>query len=166
MAVVFAFAIEHDKRPGFGRKSNRVAKALFTIVGEYWHANMLPRHFESGAPQRYGYQERSKGHIKRRARRWHISEAESARYALAFFGNMRRDLKTNYSGRAYPSRFSVVMPSQSYVGMRPMRANMPNLGAEATIVLPEEDRELAALAEARLPDLIEAEGGKVRVTIK
>ncbi len=171
MPVLFAFVLEHDARPGFGRKSSRVAKALLEIVGEHWHEHMLPKHFEEGAPQRYGYQKRTAGHIKRRAQRWGwgtepAALARSARYALAFKGDMRADLKRNYSVRAFPSRFSVVMPSKGYVGMRPMGTNMPNLGEEATIVLPEEERELAALAEARLPDLIEAEGGKVRVTIR
>lgn len=168
MPPVLAFVIEHDKRPGFGRKSSRVAKALFAIIGAYWHKHFLPKHFESGAAQRYGYQPRTEKHIQKRARRWKVSESRAAQYDLALSGAMCRDITRRYSIRAYPSRFSVIMSSpESYVRMRPVSTSkMPNLGEEATRVIPAEEKKLAAVADRALPGLIAAEGGKVRTRIK
>lgn len=149
------------------RATNRVFKAIHQELAEYWHSNILKRHWARGASQRYGYQERTSAYRKRKRNLFQRGVIARPATDLLLTGRMKENLEQSANIRAYPTRFSVRMYAPAddegydYVAMRPVRAGMPNLGEEVTTVSDDEHRKLAAIAEKRLPKLIQQENRRV-----
>lgn len=147
---------------GSKRAVTRIMKAVFLALGDYWHQEILPRHFEPGAHDRYGYAERTTAHARRKARLWGATPQYAAERSLVFTGRMKSQLQRWVEVKAYPSRFTVLMHGPRYVGMRPMRSNMPNMGEEITAVTVAELNELADYANRILPDIVATETTRKR----
>jgi hypothetical protein len=65
--------IELEGLPAMRKRDvNNALKAAWISVGKHWVTHMMPRHFDTGAEQRYGYPPRSQDHLRRK-RRHHAS---------------------------------------------------------------------------------------------
>ncbi len=177
MVVVLGFKIEwasifQPDAQKTKRAFERILKAVNDAMGEYWHKNILPRHFKKGAQDRYGYQERTESYLKRKARRFGRSteQWESMRdFPLAFSGNLRRRITRFKQVRAFPTRFTVRMFGPFYVGGRPKprsvggsRVTSPNMAEEITTLLDSEREELRQHAEKMLPIVVSQESRRVQ----
>ena len=163
--AVFRFEIIREgilAKVGSKRAVNRILKQLNKELAEHWHTSILPRHWDAGAPARYGYKPRTEKYRKRKKSLFLRGRAESPDTDLLLSGLMEESVTEYGSIRAFPTRFSVDMHGPRYVSMRPYKSGHPNMGEEITALSPDEDRELAALASKRLPQLIQAERGRKR----
>ena len=50
------------------KELRRARKIAYAEAAEYWHRRLLPKHFTTGAEERYGYQPRTEGYKYRKAR--------------------------------------------------------------------------------------------------
>ncbi len=167
---MFALQTEMIVRSAFlqGQESvravRRISKKLNQAMGDHWHKEMLPRHFARDAATKYGYKERSKSYLKRKARKMGRDPAQfeqMRQFPLVFEGDLQRSLKA-FEVKAFPGRFSIKMKGPSYVGMRPFRRNAPNMGKELTTVTDEEIREMTDFAIKVLPKIMATESKRVR----
>ncbi len=140
------------------RAHGRVMRAGWAAIGAYWHKEYLPKHFEAGAFQRYGYQPRSN---KWRRRKVGLARAgkviKGGQVDLVATGTMEKLLESVGLVRAYPTRASIKMIGPRYVTLRP-KGTQPNKYAEATRVLPGEVRILGGVFERALVAAIKREG--------
>ena len=165
--MIFLFEIDRksiaESSGASKRAVDRALKRMWEEVGKYWQEHMLPRHFERGAAGRYGYQPRSKKHKQRKARSFRKGVAQAPDIDLLMTGRSRADLSRPAAIRAYPTRFSLTMRAdRSYFSMRPYKSRHPAMGEEVTRVTPQENAELARLAQERLPILLEEENSRTR----
>ena len=142
---------------GWARARNRIFREVHTKIGTHWHKHMLPRHFQPGAMERYGYQERKEEYLESKARKWHKTPEYVREYPLAFSGDMRREMKAAFVIRSFPTRFSVHMRAPHYIAMRPKKAGIPNLGKEVTAITLDEINELETVGRKELERLFEQE---------
>lgn len=172
--VIWRFVIDRVgllAEVGSKRAVQRVAKGIHEIVGTFWHRVILPRHWRKGARERYGHQQRTAKYQRRKLNAFFyggggkLGRPEAPDRDLLWSGLMRRSLMEFGRVRAYPTRFSVTMHGPRYVGMRPFRTGMPNMGAELTTVTEDEQQEMAEEAEAHLPQLIQENKTRVRETV-
>lgn len=171
------------------RAFDRILKGVNQAMAEYWHKYILPRHFKKGAQRRYGYQQRSKKHLQRKASRWGLSPDQwraMENHPLVFTGALR-DRVTRYAQvKAYPARFSVTMHGpyystatskrggavayRSYVAGKPKpkaqggggRVMMPDMAEEITLLLDSEQEELRQHAQKMLPSIVARESRRVQ----
>lgn len=177
MVVVLGFKIEwasifQPDAKKTERAFSRILKAVNEAMAEYWHKNILPRHFKKGAQDRYGYQERTEQYLRRKARRFGRSpeQWESMRdFPLAFSGNLRRRITRFAQVKAFPTRFTVKMFGPFYVGGKPKsraagggRVTSPNMEAEITTLLDSEREELRQHAEKMIPIIVSQESRRVQ----
>lgn len=123
-----------------------ILKPAHEEVGDYWHKNILPKHFKPGAAQKYNHQARTEGYLKKKARLARSGFAKRVSGQLqdnVFTGRMRASLKRSSITRGYPSRVSVSMFGPRYTTMRVWKSNQPDKAAEITRVTQDEERELA-----------------------
>ena len=87
------------------RKWREFASEAHAEMGQYWHRQYLPRHFEPGARERHGYQARTARYAIKKNKLYQrgISRAASNQ-DLVFSGHMRQLLTTHATIRAYPTR--------------------------------------------------------------
>lgn len=122
----------------------RISRAAHAAAGALWHSEMLPRHFEPIARQRYQYQPRTKGYLRRKAAAFRKGKAKAgADTPLVFTGLLRESLMRLGTVRAFPTRASVRMAGPRYITMRPFNSNQPDKAAEVTRVTRQERTELA-----------------------
>jgi hypothetical protein len=166
MVAVYSFQIR--RRPPAegvsGRGMDRAAKQLNKEMGEMWHKLYLPRHFQPGAEERYGYQPRTHKYLAMKARR--------GLPPLTYRGTLRQLVVSSHIVREFPTRFSVIMWGPRYATMRPRpperggNNRRPAIGAELVKTSPDEEREMAAFAGPRFVQLLEAERGTSTETIR
>ena len=125
----------NSSRPaGIGQRSWRaIAKAGTFAVGVAWDKHFKMRHFQPGAAARYGYKPRSKAYLRRKQARGVPRFLD-----MVFTGNTRRDVGKLQIPRPFPTRVTIVMPTASYIQMRPKMRNAPNLGDELTRISDDE----------------------------
>jgi len=165
--MIFLFEIDRkDIAENTGASKRAVDRALNRMweeVGKYWQDKMLPRHFEQGAAERYGYQSRSEKYKKRKASKFRRGLAAALDIDLVMTGRSREDLSRPAAIRAYPTRFTLTMrATRSYFRMRPYKSRHPAMGEEVTRVTEPEQSDLASFAKKRLPQLIEEENSRTR----
>jgi hypothetical protein len=134
-------------------------------MGEQWHREFLPLHFQAGARERYGYQSRSRGYLEKKRRLFLRGLSKGTELQdLVFTGEMR-SLLTSYSLiRAYPSRASVEMVAPRYITFRPFdgpaevrkASSQPNKMAEVTTVNAAEASILSETLGNRVTSLLDA----------
>lgn len=148
MMVVYGFQVEIPKGLLSIRAQRSIAMKVHSIVGDYWHEKILPRHFEAGAATKYAHAPRSEEYLERKQRSGHGD------VDLVYTGKLRRQLESYALIQGYPSRFSVTMLGPAYISMRPKirtKGKQPPFKAgEITTVPLDEVKELADLAAAEL----------------
>lgn len=145
MARLF-FIIVDERPPDVTiRRWREFTRDAMAEVGALYENDYKMRHFEDGARTRYGYQSRTEGHIRRKARlvaQRSFKVSPDANLDLIFTGALRKAIKVRHLIRAFPSRVTVNMPSPSYAQMKPKQPSMPNLGDEVTRVASDEQLEM------------------------
>lgn len=128
------------------RQWRDLLKASHADMGQHWHQKMLPRHFEPGARERYGYKPRTRKYAIRKNRDYTRGKATAASNVdLVYTGFLRRSLSTVATIRAFPTRVTIQMTGPRYVTMRVHNSNQPDKAAEVTAVTRDEADELSAL---------------------
>lgn len=136
--VVVGVLAEQRDAPGAKAVFRRGMKAM----AKDWHRLFLPRHFQSGAKRRYGYQERKRKYAQRKQRR--------GLPPLVFSGRARSHARALFrvTGSAKTVRGKFFLPH--YFRMKPMRAGQPSLGEELTRTTRHERSRLAIRFKARV----------------
>lgn len=140
------------------RAYSRAMKAGHQEMGEHYHQQMIPKHFEPGAAQRYGMRPRSRGY-KRRAKPQQPSYVERAiakgqavaaalTRPLTFSGDLGKIVEGLAVVRGYPTRATVTHNLPVYVPARPRTNKQPPVAAEATRVTKAEAAELSKVLGA------------------
>lgn len=161
--IAFEFAMEAPfifTLNGWKRGWDRVRTGIHAFAGKYWHKHILKRHFQPGAMDRYGYQERTEGHLKAKLRLWHHDRRDisyAREHPLHYMGRAEAQVKSLAMIRTFPSRFSVQMRSPSYMGMRPKKPSHPNMGQEIATVPLDELLEMQRAAQPEAQRLMELE---------
>lgn len=131
--------------------------------GLLYDRQLKMRHFEPGAASRYGYKTRKPKYQARKDRAVdrgsrHISP--DAKNPLIHSGALRRAVRMNHQPKAFPTRFTVTMPTPVYAQMTPRRSDVPNLGVELTTVASDEQPQF----EKTYHDVVETEYNEYRET--
>ena len=135
------------------RRWREIHRAAYLDMGEYWHANFLPRHFEPDAAREYGYKRRSSAYKKRKrnaARRNPAKYKKGGDVDLVYTGELEELLESFVTVRAFPTRTTVTMRGPRYVTLRPNVSKgspQPDKHAELTAVTRGEVRELVAILD-------------------
>jgi len=122
------------------REWNEIQRGVWQGVGRYWHVHFRPKHFTRAGAQEYGYQPRTAGYQRRKAKQKHHQDP------LVFTGESRRRTR---SARIVPfatSRRVGVRVRMSAPNLNYRRnAHAPDLAAEMTAISQAEGAELARL---------------------
>lgn len=131
----------------------RISRSAHAAAGALWHSEMLPRHFDPVARNRYHYQPRTAKYLRRKQRAFAQGKAVAgADTPLVFTGLLRESLMRLGTVRGFPSRVSVRMSGPRYITMRPFQSNQPDKAAEVTRVTRQERSELAKVLKANVVD--------------
>ncbi len=137
----------HEEHPDLVRRElHEVLRTANYALGRQWAVEMLPKHFEPGAANRYSYQIRKVKYLRRKRVLAALGRAEDGGMSyLVLRGHLRRALLRTARNaiRAYPTRVTIDLIGPSYFTSRPRRAGRPNLAREVTTVLQSEAKELA-----------------------
>lgn len=113
-------------------------KPVLQNAVKLWHDKMLPRHFEAGAAQKYGYLPRAASTIKRKLRATGARGlSPDARLPLIWTGRLKREVTRmiRVSGTGKRGRGSMTGP--------PWLSYRPHLAKEVTAVTRKEAEEMA-----------------------
>lgn len=114
----------------------------------YWRQHFFPKHFQSSARTRYGYQARGRGYLIKKQRMAAKGLIPSPPTDEVFTGAMKQSLLASATIRSYPTRAAVTMTGPRYALMRPYKSGQPNKGDELTRVTPDELTKLEQVLQA------------------
>ena len=142
------------------REWNEIQRAAWHAVGRYWHTQFRPKHFTRAGAQEYGYQPRSAGHQRRKAKAKHHQDP------LVFSGDSRRRTRTARivpfaTSTAAGVRVRMTAPNLNY---RP-KPGSPDLRAEMTTISEAEGKELSRLHRRGTEAGLRAFRGRKTITI-
>lgn len=124
MTVIMRVAIRYDPPPSrYARKIKEVSREAYRAGMEFWHANILPGHFQTGAEAKYGMAPRTPGHEKKKRQRHHGGQP------LVFSGFAKSKILGPPRIRAYPTRATMELYAPSYFRDKPA-AGQPDMAAE------------------------------------
>lgn len=125
------------------RNWRSIRRGTYRAMGEHWYANMLPKHFESGANFVYGYRRRTAKYLERLKRGGRGIHPAAATMALTKSGLLQTAMTARGKViREFPTRFTVTMPGLPYTPSKQRTARQPFLQGEVTKLL---RREIAVL---------------------
>jgi hypothetical protein len=102
-----------------------VKQALLDVV-KFWHKTYLPKHFQPGAMQRYGYRKRKYKYLERKKR------AVGHMQPLVYTGLTEKQAKRFIWPRGTAKGARGVMYLPNYIYMVPKLRDAPALGRELT----------------------------------
>jgi hypothetical protein len=153
---------------GMAKIFNEVRKDAMEEVGEKWHDEFLPRHFEENAMQRYHYVHRAKKYDQRKERKM------GHKKPLVWSGTLRKTILENTTITATKSSVLIKMTGPKWLAGylsfkgrnkkirdkhgndtgRREKAGGPDKKAEITKVLKSEAEELAKLLKSRIVEAL------------
>lgn len=145
--IAYRIKITQDRPLDFSRRDwKEVLRAGMREAGQYWHQEIMPKHFERSARARYGYQprrDRYQGYkIRARGRGKAVDTVD-----LVFSGQTRSSALKPPLIKAYPTRARVDLLVPPYINMRPdprgKRKAAPAMGDELTRVTYQESQKLS-----------------------
>jgi hypothetical protein len=147
--IVFIKQREGETTRGFKKAS----KAAMSETVNAWHDDILPRHFRSGAANRYGYRKRGLKYIKRK------QAIVGFNAPLVYTGRSRDMAKANIvvTANAAGARGTMQLPYYWRKGMRG-----PDKQAELTGIIAPEIQELKKIYEKDLQKNIDTSPVKKR----
>jgi hypothetical protein len=148
--LYYRIRMTFDRPADFSQRGwKEVQRGAMRAAAEHWHANMLPRHFERSARERYGYQPRSDAYQYYKVRAVMNGKAVSA-VDLIYSGTTRDAAAKQPLIKAFPTRARLDLLVPPYISMTPdrrgKRKDAPAMGDELTRVTWEEAEELAQVA--------------------
>jgi len=108
------------------------------VVGETWHEKTLPRHFDTGAQQRYGYVERKLSYMKEKAHRYHTRRPLYKTGALMEALTSRAKITANSKG------VRVAMYGPTYLYQQKKANSRVDKAAEVTAIASDEEQTMTA----------------------
>lgn len=145
------------------RKYRGIVKEAMLATGEYWHENILPRHFSPAAHGRYNYEQRASKYLKRKQL---VGIGDGKSVYLVLTGMSRRFLMFLYKVSGTSRSFRVRMQAPVYftspfVGGIPMPhggtmnvRHQPDKPGETSRVSVGDARELQEFTSKRVQELI------------
>lgn len=134
------------QRPAKGKSASAITRAVREAMvegAEYWHTNMMPQHFTSGAAAKYNYAPRTRKYMRRKASKM------GHQRGLEYSGHSRMQAKEDYNirGGSIAGRPSgtVSMSMPSYFVQHPKGSTFIDKPAELTRTTSDEERELAGV---------------------
>ncbi len=136
-----------------------ITRNAYRAVGLYWVEKFLPRHFEPGAGQRYGYQFRTRAYQLRKDRQLAAGRPISKGGApvvagsdtpLVLTGYMKREVMQSNVVRGFPTRATVILYGPQYLSTRFYKKRQPDKAKELTTVRGDEREELAKVLRKEL----------------
>ena len=137
-------------------------RSLMREVGEYWHREIMPKHFRPGNYQRYNMEPRQPSYLAGKKRRYGIGVGK---YALGIFrGETLRRVTYEYKVTVQPHTNAAVirMNVPTYFSNPPSRGEHPDQPSELLQVNSDDLAELHTFAYERLYDLAGVALSKVR----
>jgi hypothetical protein len=122
------------------RQKNAAMRAAMPLLGRHWHNKMLPEHFETSAPNKYGYERRSRLYMLRKSRERHHQKP------MVFTGEMRRTALSFAAIRQTRQKATVRFRTPRALNFSG-RIDYPDLRAELTAFSLDEIHKLDRLAE-------------------
>ncbi len=126
------------------KRAPRLMKFALERTAMYWHAKMLPQHFERKAQRKYHYQpRRRKYQIRKQAFAKRDKRIQKhGRAPIVYSGATEALAEGRRVIRPFPTRVRMRMPSPQWVTPRPRDPRKPNLHDEILRVMPGENRTL------------------------
>ena len=85
----------------------------FKHAGQFWHRNILPKHFTVAGAQEYGYRERTKGYLEKKMHMF------GHQRPLVFTGDMKREvtriIDVRVTGRAHKTAADIVLHGPTHM---------------------------------------------------
>ena len=113
------------------RDWNEIQRGVWHAVGRYWHVHFRPKHFTRAGAMEYGYQPRSAGYMRRKAKAKHHQDP------LVYTGESRRRTRT---ARIVP------FATANRVGVR-VRMSAPSLNYRRNDRAPDLREEMTTISE-------------------
>jgi hypothetical protein len=142
------------------RDWNEIQRGVWHAVGRYWHVHFRPKHFTRAGAQEYGYQPRTAGYQRRKAKAKHHQNP------LVFSGDSQRRTRAARivpfaTSRQVGVRVRMTAPNLNYR----RSASAPDLREEMTTISEAEGKELARLHRRGTEAGLRAFRGRKTITI-
>jgi hypothetical protein len=129
------------------KKWKEASKAMWQMLGEFWHKLILPKHFTLEAKTEYGYQDRTAKYMRYKARRY------GHQLPLVLTGHMQRDVErirdvrpTGDSDKRMGA-VHIVLHGPSYLYMYRKDAGAADKGAELRAISEKDAKTLSEQAD-------------------
>ena len=161
---ITSIGMPKDLLKGKDALGQRIFKPALLAGAEHWVDSMLPRHFEPHAANRYHYQQRKPGTIRKKSRQ--AARFPDARLPLVFSGKLRREISrmARYSGSN--RKVTAYLSGPRYVHMYSKGDNHPFLAGELTTTTNAERQELAKVSENEAIRLLNSDKTKSVRTVR
>jgi hypothetical protein len=140
-------------------KFKAIASEILPVLIRHWHAHMLPRHFEPGAVQRYGYQARGEKYNTRKRRQGNPRPLVGLNYKGHHAGEAMESLRLGIGMRNKKDGKRGVMVAPKYFYQ--IRGAAPDKPNEATRTTEDEVKVLADMYDRMLKEAVEADKSEV-----
>ncbi len=159
MTVILKALIRYDPEPSkYARKIKEVSREAYRAGMEFWHANILPGHFQPGAEEKYGYAPRTERHERKKRQRHHGGQP------LVFSGFARSKILGPPRIRAYPTRATMELYAPSYFYNKPP-AGKPDMAAEVFAIAESEKPRIYRVMQDRAEQKLKTLRGPMRTVI-
>lgn len=164
--VVFRYFEERPVDLFSIRGWRKVTKGTHEAVAVFWWKKFAKRHFQIFAAQRYGYQPRTSNYLARKAKEARRGKIpRRAEYnELVYSGETQKQILSGYFFKAYETRFTLQLQADDYITIR-SRVGRPNMAAEITTIIPEEDARLRQVADVESTKLMAQNQRKNRIAL-
>lgn len=131
--------------------NNQILKPAFAAAGQFWHAEILPKHFTNRGETEYGYQKRQWKYIKRK-----LAFKQHTR-PLEYSGDLKRSTK-NYRVEATFKGVKVFLPKSQAANYR-SSPKAPNMADELRRLSDKDVANLVQIINDHIMAAIESRGG-------
>lgn len=129
-------------------ETKRAAKTELQAGMLYWYQEFLPKHFQVGVQERYGFKPRS---LELEIRKSKSGSRGRRGQDLVFSGEMERSLRSRIQIGGSSQRVWGKMPGPKHLfGRLDPSSRMPDMKAEITKTLPGEEDAVARFVSARM----------------
>jgi len=113
----------------------------------FWHRTFLPRHFETGARQRYTYEPRTEKYRRQKRRMIARGVAEGPPRPLVLTGQMKRNAIRRMRATGTSNKATGTMTGTQVANFNRGQGNRPNVREEMLVTVPAEEKKMRRFHE-------------------
>lgn len=160
---VYEITIDEPNLEALSKRGfNRVMRSAFAALGDHWHSEILPGHFEPTARAKYKHEPRSEKYLETKDRIFSRGRIRGNARTDNVYSGASQDALTRFRiVKSFPTRLVVEMLGPNHWRINFARGQI-NKAAEITTVTEQEQRSVVPIVEKAVEEALQLEVNKTR----